>query len=97
VLLAANVFILFGTKRAKVKKAFIPVLGVLAGVFVLFFLDLSGFSRSTLYLAAPVVIVLIILNLRQFTICHVCANLVRGPFFVAPKDCPNCGAKLRTN
>jgi hypothetical protein len=93
-LMAANLYILFATKNAKAKRMLLPVLGVLAGVSVLLFLVLNDFSRAVLYLAVPVVILISILNLRQFKICDSCASLVRGEFFGVPKECHNCGARL---
>jgi hypothetical protein len=76
VLAAANLFILFGTKNARLKRALIPVLGVLAGVSIVLFLALANFANQTLYLAVPFVILMIVLNLRQFKICDSCASLV---------------------
>jgi len=96
-LLAGNLFILFGTKHIKLKKALLPAMGVLAGIGILVFLALAGFSRWALYSAVPVAIVFISLNLRQFTICDQCGCLVRGEFFAAPTECPNCHANLGTH
>ena len=53
VVAAANLFILFGTKNAKLKRPLLPVLGVLAGVSILLFLALADFANKTLYLAVP--------------------------------------------
>lgn len=93
-LVAANLYILFATKNAKLKRTLLPILGALAGVSVLLFLVLADFSREALYLAVPVVILTTILNLRQFKICDSCASLVRGEFFGVPKECHKCGARL---
>ncbi len=93
-LAVANLYIVFGSKNAKLKRALIPFVGVVAGVSVLLFLARLGFSSQTLYLATPILILMIVLNLRQFKICGSCANLVRGDFFGVPKACDKCGAKL---
>jgi hypothetical protein len=96
-LLAANLFLLFGTKKPKLKRALLPILGGLAVISVLLFLTLADFCREALYLALPVVILITVLNLRQFKICDSCASLVRGDFFSVPKECHKCGAKLTGN
>lgn len=94
VLAAANLYLFFGTKNARLKKTMLPILAALAGVMVLLWFVLAGFSRQSLYFALPVVVLLIFLNLRQFKICDDCTSLVRGEFFSAPKQCHKCGANL---
>jgi predicted neutral ceramidase superfamily lipid hydrolase len=95
-LAAANFYIVFG-KNSTLKRALLPVLGALASVSLLLFLALIGLPSRMLYLAVPVVILMIVLNLRQFKICGSCSSLVRGAFFAVPKECHKCGAKVSVN
>jgi hypothetical protein len=94
VLVAANLWLLFGTKHAKIKKTLLPVLAVLAGGSMVLLSVLADYPRDTLYLEVPLLILITVGNLRQFRVCGSCARLVRGEFFSRPKLCDNCGAKL---
>ncbi len=91
----ADLYLLFGTKNAKLKRILFPLLVIFAGVWVLLFIVFLGFPRHVLYIAIPSVILITILNLKLTKFCDACGSVVRGEFFSVPKQCNNCGAKLR--
>ena len=93
-LAVANLYVLFGTKDAKLKRTIFPIFVILAGALVLLFIVLMGFPRHVLYIAFPNVILITILNLKLIKFCDSCGRVVRGEFFIVPKHCHKCGAKL---
>lgn len=94
VLVAAGLYVLFGSKNAKLKKAMLPALVILAGGMAFLWLVMSGVSQQMRYLLIPIIIIMIVLNLRRFKICANCASLVQGEFFSRPTRCHKCGADL---
>lgn len=92
-LVAANLWLLFGTKHAKLKRALLPVLVLAAGSMVVLSV-LANYPRETLYFEVAAMILITVGNLWQFRVCGSCARLVRGEFFDRPKVCDSCGAKL---
>ena len=95
VLAAVNLYVLYGTKNVKLKRTLFPLLVIMAGGWVLLFLVVLGFSRHVLYIFIPTLILIAILNLRLIKFCDACGSVVKGEFFNVPKQCNNCGAKLR--
>jgi hypothetical protein len=94
VLVAANLWLLFGIKHAKIKKTLLPVLAVLAGGAMVLLALRADYPRDSLYLEVPLLILITVGNLWQFRVCGSCARLVRGEFFGRPQVCDKCGAKL---
>ena len=94
VLVAASLYLLFGSKNAKLKKAMLPILVILGGGLAFLWLVMSGVSPQMRYILIPIIIIMIVVNLRQFKICANCASLVQGEFFGRPTRCRKCGADL---
>jgi hypothetical protein len=95
IMVAANIYIISGSGNARLRKVMLVVFSVLGGALALVWLKLAGFSSKTFYLLVPAVVVLCVLNLRQFKICDDCGSCARGSFFRAPEECDSCGAKFQ--
>jgi len=93
-LAATNLYVLFGTKNAKLKRTLFPIFVILSGVLVLLFILLMEFPRHVLYISIPNVILITVLNLKLIKFCDSCGSVVRGEFYSVPKRCQKCGVKL---
>lgn len=82
-------------KDPTLKRKVWPVMVISTGALFLGFIWLMGFRGEVMYMAAPAVILISLLNLRATKFCDSCGRtLYNQGLFSKAGFCPKCGNKL---
>jgi hypothetical protein len=85
----------FLNKNANLKRKVWPPFVIATGLLFLGFTWAMGFPAHVMYIAAPAVFVITLLNLRAMRFCSSCGatQMSQNPFS-KPEHCSKCGAHL---
>ncbi len=98
VILAITGFLLFFvSKNAKLKRNAWPPFVIGTGVLFALFVYLMGFPVDTFVVVGPVIILIMVLNLRSVKFCDECGKTIMNQNPFARREfCSKCGSKLNT-
>ena len=83
-------------RNAALKKRVLPPFLIFTGVLFLGFVFYTGAPKDFLYIAVPMVALIMLLNMRTIRFCDACGRtLYNQNLFSPPKFCSKCGASLK--
>jgi hypothetical protein len=96
VLMALGFYLFHWNRDATFKKKYFPWFVIFGGILLVVFMGLVGFPREAFLLMVPAVALVSFLNIRGTRFCSSCGhtNINQTMFFLPPKHCSGCGAKL---
>ena len=90
-------FVFYLSKNSKLKKKLWSPFIIGTGILFAGFIYLMGFPNEIFYIAAPAIILILVLNIRSAQFCNECGKTImsQNPF-AKVEFCSKCGSKLNT-